>query len=137
MDEGPYADQHGNRVLWCYVDCTKLTERFLEIHVHHDPEIIIDGHDAIQDADDGKPVILGLDGCAEDVKLAGKSRERRYACEREKKDAHAERDERMTRAETRVTVDIGVLLAFSTERDNCRESPDVHESVDEKIEKYA
>lgn len=84
MDECPYADQHGNRVLRRHVDCAKLTQRFLEIHVHHDPQIVVGGYDTVQNADDGKPVILGLDGCAEDIELADKSRKRRYTCERRK-----------------------------------------------------
>ena len=53
-------------------------------------QVVVGGHGAVEHADDGEPVVLPLDGVAEDVELAGKARQRRDAREGEQEDGHAE-----------------------------------------------
>ena len=93
-----------------------LPRGFPEIHVHDDPEVVVDGHDAVQHADDGQPVVFGLDGGAQDVKFPHESRQGRNARQREEENRHRQGDQGMPARQARVVFDPGVAASFCPRR---------------------
>ena len=66
MEQRQDADYNHNRVGRGEVHFADLAFRFLEIHVHDDPEVIVNGDHSVEHADDCQPVI-SEDACEKNL----------------------------------------------------------------------
>jgi len=137
VDQRPDADTNHDRVGRREIHSADLAFRFFEIHIHDDPEVIVNGHHAVEYADDRQPVIPGVDGVAEDIKLAHEAGKGRDARQREQKNAHRQRNHRVSCRETRIGFDAGIGRLLPAQKDDDRKGPDVHKCVNQQIKEDA
>ena len=82
-----------------------------EVHRDHDAQVVVDAHDAVEDADGDQPVELGrLHGGPEQIELTEEATRRRDTAQRQQEDRHRQRHRRALGPEAGPVVDEEALV---------------------------